>query len=130
MKKVLFVCVGNKFRSQLSAAFFNKFVDPKKAMAESAGTEPGENIPENVIKVAAEYGLDISKNKPRALTEEMYAHFDKIITVCSLTTCPPVHNHKVETWEIPDTTPDDIGRIKEIAKMIEAKVREFSKQFS
>ena len=41
---VLFVCVHNAGRSQMAAAFFNSMVDPEKARAISAGTQPGERV--------------------------------------------------------------------------------------
>jgi arsenate reductase len=41
MKTVLFACVHNAGRSQMAAAWFNRLADPAKAVALSAGTEPG-----------------------------------------------------------------------------------------
>ena len=41
MKTVLFACVHNAGRSQMAAAWFNALADPSKAVAISAGTDPG-----------------------------------------------------------------------------------------
>jgi arsenate reductase len=44
MKTILFACVHNAGRSQMSAAFFNAIADPAKAVGISAGTEPGVRV--------------------------------------------------------------------------------------
>jgi arsenate reductase len=44
MLRVIFACVHNAGRSQMAAAFFNQIADPQKAVAISAGTEPGARI--------------------------------------------------------------------------------------
>ena len=71
MLKVIFACVHNAGRSQMAAAFFNQLVDPQKAQAVSAGTEPGERIHPEVQAVMREIGIDLSHAKPQKLTEEL-----------------------------------------------------------
>ncbi|XUW99940.1 MAG: hypothetical protein TUN42_08580 [Dehalogenimonas sp.] len=41
--KVLFVCVHNSRRSKMAEAFINRFAHGE-AVAESAGTEPGDSV--------------------------------------------------------------------------------------
>ena len=44
MNQVIFACIHNAGRSQMSAAFFNQLADPSKAIAISAGTNPGPRV--------------------------------------------------------------------------------------
>ena len=81
-KKVLFICVHNSARSQMAAALLNKRCG-KFFAAESAGLEPG-NLNPLAIEVLQEIGIDISKNKTRAVFDvfksgELFAY---AITVC------------------------------------------------
>ena len=80
MKTVLFVCVGNAGRSQMAEAFFNHLASGKdKAM--SAGTKPASAVDPRTIDVMREVGIDISGNKPKALTMEMLEQADRVITM-------------------------------------------------
>ncbi len=58
---VLFACVHNAGRSQMAAAWFNKLCDPHKAVAMSAGTQPGERVHHGVVDAMLEVGIDLSK---------------------------------------------------------------------
>ncbi len=61
MDTVLFACVHNAGRSQMAAAWFNKLCDPHKAVAMSAGTQPGERVHHGVVDAMLEVGIDLSK---------------------------------------------------------------------
>ena len=52
-KIVLFACVHNAGRSQMAAAFLNRFADPSQVRAISAGTKPGEKIHPEVMETRA-----------------------------------------------------------------------------
>jgi arsenate reductase len=60
MKTVLFACVHNAGRSQMAAAWFNVLADPRKAMAISAGTDPGLHVHPEVVIAMREVGIDLS----------------------------------------------------------------------
>ena len=72
MKTVLFACLHNAGRSQMSAAFFNQLADPKKAKAISAGTQPGERVHPEVVEVMKEVGADLSSETPKYLSPGTY----------------------------------------------------------
>lgn len=67
MKKVLFICVHNSGRSQMAEAFFNEMAKGK-AIAISAGTEPGTGVNPTVVEAMGEVDIDISHNMPKLLT--------------------------------------------------------------
>ena len=59
MARVLFVCLHNAGRSQMSRALFERAAGGRHE-AESAGTTPGERVHPEVVEVMAELGLDVS----------------------------------------------------------------------
>src|SRR5437870_10843298 len=67
---VLFVCVQNAGRSQTGEAFFRKYA-PKNYEALSAGTEPAGNLNPLAIHAMKEVGIDIGKQSPKIITEDM-----------------------------------------------------------
>jgi len=48
----------------------------------SAGTEPSKEVHPKVIKVMADLGFDLSKNKPESVNDYLETNFDYLITVC------------------------------------------------
>ncbi len=44
----------------MSAALFNRYVDPARACAISAGTQPAERVHPVVVEVMREVGIDLS----------------------------------------------------------------------
>jgi Low molecular weight phosphotyrosine protein phosphatase len=72
---VLFVCVENAGRSQMAEAFFRKYA-PRGYMTVSGGTRPVGEINPIVIQAMKEIGIDISKQKPKIITEDMIRNAD------------------------------------------------------
>jgi arsenate reductase (thioredoxin) len=67
---VLFVCVENAGRSQMAEGFFRKYASDEYDPI-SAGTKPTSEINPVAIQVMKEVGIDISKQKPKDITEDM-----------------------------------------------------------
>src|ERR1700730_842778 len=84
-KKVLFICVHNIARSQMTAALLTKTCG-ESFTAHSAGLAPAELNP-LAMEVLREIGIDISKNKTRAVFDVFKSGqlFPFVITVCSET---------------------------------------------
>ena len=87
-QKVLFICTHNSARSQMAEAFL-KDRYPEKFEVFSAGTKPGKINP-YVVKVMAESGFDLSKNKTKNVNQFLDSGIDFVITVCNNAkeTCP------------------------------------------
>ena len=88
MSTVIFACVHNAGRSQMSAAFFNLLADPTKARAISAGTHPGERVHPEVVAAMAELGVDLSAGRPQKLTADLAAGAAWLITMGCGDECP------------------------------------------
>jgi len=78
--KVLFICKDNSVRSQMAAAFLNRYFGDHYE-AYSAGLEPSEINP-YTKKVMEEIGIDISSNCAKSIEEYRGKKFDCIISLC------------------------------------------------
>lgn len=105
-KRVLFVCIHNSARSQMSEELLRKLAGDRFEV-ESAGIEPGKLNP-IVIDVLKEEGIDIT-GKPTKAVFELYKsgnRYSYVITVCdeaSAERCPifPGVNEKLH-WSFTD----------------------------
>jgi arsenate reductase len=121
MRKVLFVCVENACRSQMAEAFFNKLASGK-AIAMSAGTKPSNRVNSKAIKIMKEIGVDMDKQKPKLLTQEMIENVDKLITMsCGADFCPAPYL-KTEDWKVEDPSGKSIEKFREVRDKIRQKV--------
>jgi arsenate reductase (thioredoxin) len=126
MARVIFACVHNAGRSQMAAAFFAQIADPLRAHAVSAGTQPGEHVHPIVVEVMKESGIDISRNRPQRLTEELTRGATLLITMGCGDECPWVPGLQRDDWPLadPKNTPLDEARAirDEIRRRVSALV--------
>ena len=119
---MLFVCVGNAGRSQMAEAFFNQAAGGK-ARAISAGTRPASAVDPRTIEVMREVGIDISGNKPKALTMEMLEQADRVITMgCRAEGVCPASFVETEDWQLEDPKGKPIEEVRRIRDEIRARV--------
>ena len=122
MKYVLFVCNHNAGRSQIAQAFFERYA-PEDVRAESAGSQPAEQVWPGVVEAMAEVGIDVSDRKPRKLLREMQLHADWAVTMGCGDACPYVPT-TVESWDVADPAGLPVEEVRPIRDTIEALVRE------
>jgi protein-tyrosine-phosphatase len=124
LKRILFVCVENAGRSQIAEGF-SKLYGKDKVEASSAGTMPSSEINPLVIQVMQEKGIDISKNKPKQITNQMVQEADTIIVMgCSAQEfCPAPLLAKVVDWNIEDPKGKPLEKVREIREEIEERVK-------
>jgi arsenate reductase len=124
LKKILFVCVENAGRSQMAEGFAKHYGNGN-VEAISAGTMPSSEINPLVVQVMQEKGIDISKNRPKQITNQMVQEADTIVVMgCSAQGfCPAPLLGKVVDWNIGDPRGKSLEKVREIREEIEAKVR-------
>lgn len=122
MKTILFACVHNAGRSQMSAALFNLVADPEKARAISAGTEPGPRVHPEVLEAMNELGVDLSHARPQKLTTTLASTASLLVTMGCGETCPVVPGLKREDWPLEDPKGKPIARVREIRDDIRKRV--------
>ncbi|HKR74827.1 MAG TPA: arsenate reductase ArsC [Candidatus Nitrosocosmicus sp.] len=124
-KTILFVCVQNAGRSQMAEGFFKKYA-PKNYDTLSAGTVPTSQINPIAVEVMNEVGIDISKQKPKDLTEDMMRNATAIINMGCMDDkfCPTLFIPKVIDWGIEDPKEKPIEKVRQIRDEIEKRVLE------
>ena len=122
MRKIIFACVHNAGRSQMSAAFFNVLADATKAKAISAGTQPATQVHPVVADVMREVGIDLSQARPQKLTEQLAREAHLLITMGCGDECPHVPGLRRDDWPLPDPKGQPLARVREIREEIRARV--------
>jgi arsenate reductase (thioredoxin) len=126
-KIVLFVCIENAGRSQIAEAFFRKYA-PRGYMTVRAGKRPTGEINPVVIKAMKEIGIDISKQKPKILTDDMIRSADVRVNMGCMDreACPSLFVHNLVEWNIEDPKGKSIEKVREIRDDIEQRVRQLA----
>lgn len=113
--RILFVCKGNMFRSQMAEAIAGQIIGPQNVM--SAGTytgapdEPEGQVLKNLfpttptfLEFMNEMGLDISDKKTKKIKQEMIDWADVVIDMAEEPYDLEIlkNNPKVKRWELPN----------------------------
>jgi protein-tyrosine-phosphatase len=122
MVKVIFACIHNAGRSQMAAAFFNQLADPAKAVAVSAGTDPGLRVHPEVLTAMQEIGIDLSGAKPQKLTEELAQDAQLLITMGCGDKCPYVPGLRRHDWPLRDPKGQPVDEVRAIRDEIKVRV--------
>ena len=122
MNKVIFACIHNAGRSQMAAAWFNQLADASKAVAVSAGTEPGSRVHPEVMAAMQEVGIDLSGAKPQLLTDALARDAQMLVTMGCGEACPYVPGLKRDDWPLEDPKGKPIERVREIRDDVRARI--------
>ena len=122
-KQVLYVCVHNAGRSQMSEAF-TRALSGGRIEGVSAGTQPGERVNPRAVEVMNELGVDMSAQSPRLLTREMLDSSDRVITMgCGVSeSCPALLGGELEDWGLDDPAGQPLEKVREIRDQIRLRV--------
>jgi arsenate reductase len=119
---VLFVCLHNAGRSQMSAALFERAAQGRHR-AMSAGTAPADRVHPEVVEVMSELGIDVSKNTPQRLTRELAEQADVVVTMGCGDECPYIPGKRYIDWELEDPKGRPLDEVRatrdEIARRVE-----------
>jgi protein-tyrosine-phosphatase len=122
-KKILFVCVENSNRSQMSQAFA-KIFGGDHVEAYSAGSKPSGIVNPKAIAAMKELGYDLSNHDSKSLDEvKAYAPFDAVVTMGCGDACPWMPAKKFIDWQIPDPKNMEPQQFNEVRDFIAAKVK-------
>ena len=122
MDTVIFACVHNAGRSQMAAAWFNALADPAKALAVSAGTQPGNQVHPVVVEAMREAGLDVSANRPQRLTEDLARGASLLISMGCGDECPFVPGLHTDDWPLADPKGKPIEEVRATRDEIRRRV--------
>jgi len=123
-KKVLFVCVENSNRSQMSQAFA-KLYGGEDVEAYSAGSKPSGIVNPKAIAAMKELGYDLGTHKSKSLEEvKQFAPFDAVVTMGCGDACPWMPAKKFIDWEIPDPKNMGPAEFNKVRDLIRNKIKE------
>ena len=123
-KKLLFVCVENSNRSQMSEAFA-KMLGGENVEAYSAGSKPSGIVNPKAITAMKGLGYDLSKHESKSLKDvEQFAPFDAVVTMGCGDACPWMPAKKFIDWEIPDPKNMESAEFNKVRDLIRDKVKE------
>ena len=119
--EVLFLCVHNAGRSQMAAALLRRRAGDR-VVVHSAGSEPAETLNPAVVAALAEWGIDISGERPKALTDEDAANADVVVTMGCGDSCPVYPGKRYIDWELPDPAGLPIEDVRPVRDRIDELV--------
>lgn len=121
MARVLFVCLHNSGRSQISEALFTRAAGSPHE-ARSAGTTPGDHVHPEVVEAMAELGIDLSKRIPRQLDREDAEWANVVVTMGCGDECPYIPGKRYIDWDLPDPKGRPLEEVRASRDEIERRV--------
>jgi arsenate reductase len=122
MANVLFVCVHNAGRSQISRALFERAAAGRHA-ADSAGTQPEEALHPEVIEAMAEIGIDLRRRRPQLLSREMAEWADVVVTMGCGDECPYIPGKRYVDWDLEDPGGMSVEEVRALREEIARRVQ-------
>jgi arsenate reductase len=108
----------------MAEAIFNQLAKGK-AKGISAGTQPAGEANPIVIDVMREVGIDISNNKPKALTMDLVEKADKMITMgcgAEAEAICPASFIETEDWKLDDPKGKSMEEVRRIRDEVKERV--------
>ena len=127
IKRVLFICKHNRFRSKVAEALFNKYNSNKNYIACSGGLLPGKYpLNKEQVKVAREFGIKLV-GKPKPISTDLLSKTGLIIIVADNVKEEIFEAEKygkeIITWKIRDDYTGESKNIRKIIANIEKKLK-------
>jgi arsenate reductase len=131
MAHVLFVCLQNAGRSQMSEALFERAADGRHS-ATSAGTRPAERVHPEVVEAMRELDIDLADRRPKGLDRELAAQADVVVTMGCGDECPYIPGTRYLDWDLEDPSGRPVDQVRvirdDIARRVEGLVAELDAQ--
>jgi protein-tyrosine-phosphatase len=126
---VLFVCLHNAGRSQMSQALFERYA-PATQHARSAGTDPAERVHPVVVDAMRELDIDLGDRVPQRLTDELAQWADIVVTMGCGDACPYIPGRRYIDWELPDPAGQPLDTVRAIRDDIATRVKHLARELA
>ncbi len=120
--EVLFVCVHNAGRSQMAAALLDHHARGR-VLVRSAGSDPADQVNPAVVAAMGEWGIDLSREHPKPLTDEVVEAADVVVTMGCGDACPVSPGRRHLDWELEDPAGKPAERVRAIRDDIDGRVQ-------
>lgn len=129
-KKILFVCIENSNRSQMSQAFA-KMLGGAGVEAYSAGSKPSGRVNPKAIAAMKELGYELGTHDSKSLEGVRgFAPFDAVVTMGCGDACPWMPARQFIDWQIPDPKNMEPSQFNEVRDLIKDKVKTLLEELS
>jgi len=118
--RVLFVCIGNAYRSQMAEAFAGS-LGRDVMTADSAGLMPVFELPKTTAQVMQEKGIDISEQFPKSVGSLDLKSYDLVVNMTGLVV-PALASATTRNWVVPDPVGQSDAVLREVRDEIESLV--------
>jgi arsenate reductase (thioredoxin) len=122
MARVLFVCLHNAGRSQMSQALFEREARGAHE-ARSAGTTPANRVHPEVVEAMRELDVDLSGRRPQKLSDDLARWADVVVTMGCGDQCPYIPGKRYVDWELRDPQGLPLEQVRAIRDDIAGRVR-------
>jgi arsenate reductase len=126
MAHVLFVCLHNAGRSQMSESLFTRVAGAGHD-ARSAGTQPAERVHPEVVEVMREVGIELADRRPQKLSPALTEWADVVVTMGCGDECPYVPGRRYIDWDLPDPAGRPIDEVRATRDEISRRVAELAR---
>jgi len=94
----------------------------------SAGSEPADQLNPAVVEAMDEVGIDISREVPKKLADEMVREADVVITMGCGDACPVYPGKRYEDWDLEDPAGKDLTTVRRVRDEIQSRIDELIRQ--
>jgi arsenate reductase len=124
MSTVLFVCLHNAGRSQMSQALFEQAAAGRhRAVSAGSVADPEGRVHPQVVDVMREVGIDLAGRRPQRLTTELAEEADVVVTMGCGDSCPFIPGKRYVDWELPDPKGRPLEEVRATRDEIRRRVR-------
>ncbi len=118
---VLFICTQNAGRSQMAAALLEHAAEDR-VVVRSAGTDPADQIHDQVVDALAEVGVDSAGAFPKPIAPETLEAADVVVTMGCGDACPVLPGRRYLDWDLPDPAGASAEEVRDIRDDIADRV--------
>lgn len=119
---VLFLCTHNAGRSLAARVLLDHYANGSVEVL-SAGSDPASELNHAVVAILEERQLDVSREFPKPLTDEIGQLADVVVTMGCGDTCPFYPGKRYLDWELDDPAGKSVTEVRPIVEEIDRRVQ-------
>lgn len=121
--EVLFVCEQNAGRSQMAAVLTHSIAGDR-VHVRSAGSMPTAELNPAVVTALEELGLDVSREFPKPLTDDVVQAADVVVTMGCGDACPIYPGKRYLDWALDDPEQLTLAEVRRVRDEIRTHIEE------
>jgi arsenate reductase len=119
--EALFVCAHNSGPSQIAAALTHQLSNGWVRVC--SASNPGSEVQPSLVAAMSEIGVDLSRQFPKPLTDEVVRAAHVVVTMDCGDSCPVYPGKHYEDWGIADPAGQPLDVVRQIRDDIRERVR-------